>query len=107
MDVFSADLAAHAFQKCRRRWLDQCWMLNDSENRQRARQADRPVLYAGGGVLSAGATQELAALAEALELPVAHTLMGKGCLHEAIRCCSARPDSGACRLRTTPAARRI
>src|SRR6185295_9562122 len=46
-------------------------------------RADRPVLYAGGGVLSAGATQELAALAEALELPVAHTLMGKGCLHEA------------------------
>src|SRR6185295_18981372 len=45
-------------------------------------RADRPVLYAGGGVLSAGATQELAALAEALELPVAHTLMGKGCLHE-------------------------
>ena len=44
--------------------------------------AERPVLYAGGGVLSARATAELAALAEALEVPVAHTLMGKGCLHE-------------------------
>ena len=43
--------------------------------------AERPVLYAGGGVLSARATAELAALAEALEVPVAHTLMGKGCLH--------------------------
>jgi acetolactate synthase-1/2/3 large subunit len=32
-------------------------------------------------VLSARATAELAALAEALEVPVAHTLMGKGCLH--------------------------
>ena len=40
--------------------------------------ARRPVLYAGGGVLSARATPELAALAEALDVPVAHTLMGKG-----------------------------
>src|SRR6476646_6822480 len=45
-------------------------------------EAERPVLYAGGGVLSARASEELLALAEALEVPVAHTLMGKGCLHE-------------------------
>ena len=40
------------------------------------------MLYAGGGVLSARATEELTALAEALEVPVAHTLMGKGCLRD-------------------------
>ena len=40
------------------------------------------MLYAGGGVLSSGATKPFAELAEALELPVAHTLMGKGCLPE-------------------------
>src|SRR5213075_869775 len=34
------------------------------------------------GVLSAQATAELAALAEALDVPVAHTLMGKGALRE-------------------------
>jgi acetolactate synthase-1/2/3 large subunit len=45
-------------------------------------QAERPVIYAGGGVLSARASAELAALAEALEVPVAHSLMGKGCLRE-------------------------
>ncbi|HEY3159372.1 MAG TPA: thiamine pyrophosphate-dependent enzyme, partial [Vicinamibacterales bacterium] len=45
-------------------------------------QAQRPVIYAGGGVLSARATTELAALAEAVEVPVAHSLMGKGCLRE-------------------------
>src|SRR4029079_73473 len=44
--------------------------------------AERPVLYAGGGVLSARATPELAALAAALNVPVAHTLMGKGCLRD-------------------------
>src|SRR6185437_6836904 len=45
-------------------------------------EAKRPLLYAGGGVLSSRATAELQALAEALEIPVAHTLMGKGCLRE-------------------------
>src|SRR4029453_9979001 len=44
--------------------------------------AERPVLYAGGGVLSARASEELVALAEALELPIAHTLMGKGLVRE-------------------------
>ena len=44
--------------------------------------AKNPVLYAGAACSSARATAELAALAEALELPVAHTLMGKGCMHE-------------------------
>ena len=44
--------------------------------------AERPVLYAGGGVLSARAAAELQALAEALELPIAHSLMGKGVVRE-------------------------
>lgn len=38
--------------------------------------AQRPVLFVGGGVHLAEATAELAALAEHLDLPVAHTLMG-------------------------------
>jgi len=46
-------------------------------------QAERPVLYLGGGVthiLAKGAPALVAELAETLELPVSHTLMGKGCL---------------------------
>ncbi|NBB52207.1 thiamine pyrophosphate-binding protein [Rhizobium sp. CRIBSB] len=42
--------------------------------------ADRPVIYAGGGVLIAEASDELAAFADHLSIPVAHSLMGKGVL---------------------------
>src|SRR4051812_36417506 len=41
-------------------------------------RAERPVLYAGGGVVHAGAHAELAALARAGELPVTTTLMALG-----------------------------
>jgi len=43
-------------------------------------EAERPVVYAGGGVLLADASDELVALADHLGLPVAHSLMGKGVL---------------------------
>jgi acetolactate synthase-1/2/3 large subunit len=39
--------------------------------------AERPVIVAGGGVRSSGAAQELVALAEALQIPVATSLNGK------------------------------
>jgi acetolactate synthase I/II/III large subunit len=40
--------------------------------------AERPVIWAGGGVERSGATAELLALAERLRAPVATTYMGKG-----------------------------
>ena len=42
--------------------------------------AKRPLLYVGGGILLADAAKEMRELAEQLQLPVAHTLMGKGAL---------------------------
>ena len=39
----------------------------------------RPLLYAGGGIVSSHACQELKALAEAMRIPVVTTLLGKGC----------------------------
>ena len=39
----------------------------------------RPLLYAGGGIVSSHACQELKALAEAMQIPVVATLLGKGC----------------------------
>ncbi|AEG58657.1 biosynthetic-type acetolactate synthase large subunit [Desulforamulus ruminis] len=41
-------------------------------------QAERPVIYAGGGVVNAEASEELVWLAETLDAPVVTTLMGLG-----------------------------
>jgi acetolactate synthase-1/2/3 large subunit len=41
-------------------------------------QAERPVLYVGGGVVHANGSEELVALAERLHFPVTPTLMGLG-----------------------------
>lgn len=77
MDLFSADLPVDAFSKVPAR------MAKPTIDPATAEQivtlladAERPVIYAGGGVLSSHSSAELRALAEALEVPVAHTLMG-------------------------------
>ncbi|HOV67813.1 MAG TPA: biosynthetic-type acetolactate synthase large subunit [Methanoregulaceae archaeon] len=44
------------------------------------KRAQRPLLYAGGGVILSGADQELLALAERLGAPVTTTLMGLGAI---------------------------
>ncbi len=44
--------------------------------------AERPVLWAGGGVLRSGGKAELLALAERLDAPVVTTFMGKGAIDE-------------------------
>ncbi|HTR77729.1 MAG TPA: thiamine pyrophosphate-binding protein [Gemmatimonadaceae bacterium] len=81
MDIFSADLPEGAFARTPPPLVKTPLAPTVAARIAAAlAEAERPVLYAGGGVLSARATAELAALAEALELPVAHTLMGKGCL---------------------------
>jgi len=40
--------------------------------------SERPVIYGGGGIIAAGASQELAEFARRLRLPVTMTLMGLG-----------------------------
>ncbi len=81
MDIFSADLDTEAFAKTppeiAKIGIDPATTARIVDALATSR---RPVLYAGGGVLSARATDELRQLAEALQVPVAHTLMGKGCL---------------------------
>ena len=83
MDFFSADLPVDAFNQAPAE-MARAAMDPAAVDRvvQLLADAERPVIYAGGGVLSARATAELAALAEALEVPVAHSLMGKGVMRE-------------------------
>ena len=83
MDIFSAPLPVDAFTKVpaeiARPSIDDATAARIVSL---LAEAERPVLYAGGGVLSARASAEFAALAEALELPIAHSLMGKGVVRE-------------------------
>ena len=45
-------------------------------------QAEKPVMYVGGGCITSGATEEVVALAEKCQIPVVHSLMGKGTIPE-------------------------
>ena len=46
------------------------------------RRAQRPVLYAGGGIVAAGASEALAALADRLQAPVVVSTFGRGALSD-------------------------
>lgn len=48
-------------------------------------EAKRPVIYAGGGVISSGGSAELLETAELLQAPVTTTLLGMGCFPTAHR----------------------
>src|SRR5438093_13651507 len=73
MDVFSADLPVDAFQQVpaimSRPTVDAATVGRIVEA---LASAERPILYAGGGVLSARATPELAALSDGAVVPLAH-----------------------------------
>jgi len=45
-------------------------------------EAERPVIYAGGGVMASGAAKDIARLARKAQIPVATTLMGLGAFPE-------------------------
>ncbi len=49
---------------------------------QLIKSAKQPLLYVGGGAISSGAHSEVKAVAEAFQIPVTTTLMGKGAFDE-------------------------
>jgi acetolactate synthase I/II/III large subunit len=54
-------------------------------------EAKRPVLYVGGGVIKADASDELFRLATTGRLPVVTTLMGRGCFPDSHELCLGMP----------------
>ena len=53
--------------------------------------AERPVIYAGGGILKARAAAELRALAELIDVPVVTTLMARGSFPDSHELCLGMP----------------
>ena len=53
--------------------------------------AERPILYAGGGILKARAAEALLALAEMLDIPVVTTLMARGAMPDDHPLCLGMP----------------
>jgi acetolactate synthase-1/2/3 large subunit len=84
MDIFSKEVDVALFDRLR---LNTKKLKRPSLDDQTAEEivgkliaAKKPVLYAGGGIMRADATAELRAFVDHLQIPVAHTLMGKGAL---------------------------
>ncbi|HEX8469504.1 MAG TPA: thiamine pyrophosphate-binding protein [Brevundimonas sp.] len=84
MDIFSMEIDTELFDKRKPHTRTVIKPTLDEETAERMvvamAEATRPVLYVGGGVLISQASEELAAFADHLSIPVAHSLMGKGAL---------------------------
>ncbi|MFL6755833.1 MAG: thiamine pyrophosphate-binding protein [Sphingomicrobium sp.] len=84
MDIFSASIDVELFERVKPHTAELVKPSLDEEVAKRIvvalGDAERPVIYAGGGVLIADASEELAAFADHMSIPVAHSLMGKGAI---------------------------
>jgi acetolactate synthase-1/2/3 large subunit len=84
MDVFSQQINVQVDTVARRPEYDRFVAPDDgiADAARLLASAERPVIFAGNGVLLSEATDELRQLAEVLSIPVATTLMGKGVIPE-------------------------
>jgi acetolactate synthase-1/2/3 large subunit len=84
MDVFSKEIDVKLFERLRANTKHLRKPSLDEETAteivKRLTTAKKPVLYAGGGIMLADATAELREFVDHLQIPVAHTVMGKGAL---------------------------
>ena len=84
MDVFSAKVDVERFDRLRHNAKALAKPSLDEPTAEAIVKAllgaKRPVLYVGGGIMLAGATRELREFVDYLQIPVAHTVMGKGAL---------------------------
>lgn len=86
MDMFSREIDTDLFE---RTYLDSDLTIRPALAPDAAKaiakrliEAKNPMMHAGGGILLAQASDELAALAEFLDIPVSRTLMGQGCISD-------------------------
>ena len=84
MDIFSEQINSDTFDRIAGNTRALVKPSVDDETARRIvtalGQAKNPVLYVGGGILLARASQELQAFVDHMQIPVAHSLMGKGAL---------------------------
>jgi acetolactate synthase-1/2/3 large subunit len=84
MDIFSMEVDVALFERLTHHTRELARPSIDDPTARRIVSAllgaERPVIYAGGGVILADAADELREFADHLGIPVAHSLMGKGVL---------------------------
>lgn len=84
MDIFSKEVDVALFERVLANTRQIAKPSLDEETAEKIvkqlLEAKTPLLYVGGGIMLADCTTELREFAEHLQLPVAHTLMGKGAL---------------------------
>ncbi|MGM8211259.1 thiamine pyrophosphate-binding protein [Virgibacillus sp. W0430] len=82
MDIFSKEIEASLFDRAMHhtRTLTKPSIddVTAKEIIEKLVNAEKPVVYAGGGVILADAAEELRTFVEHFDIPVAHSLMGKG-----------------------------
>jgi acetolactate synthase-1/2/3 large subunit len=82
MDIFSKEIDTALFEKQKHHTKTLQKPSIDDETAEKIintlLDAKTPVIYAGGGILLADAAQELAEFVNHFDIPVAHSLMGKG-----------------------------
>jgi len=86
MDIFSEVIASDSFDRIASNTRSLIQPSIDDETAQRIvdalAQSDSPVLYVGGGILLSDASAELEAFADIMQIPIAHSLMGKGAVRD-------------------------
>jgi len=84
MDIFSKEIDVKLFERLRANTKRLRKPSLDEETAteivKKLTVAKKPVLYVGGGIMLADATAELREFVDHLQIPVAHTVMGKGAL---------------------------
>ncbi len=87
MDIFSEKIDSSTFDRIANHTRSLVKPSIDDETAKkiltRLGEAKNPVLYVGGGILLADASKELEAFVDHMQIPVAHSLMGKGALSDA------------------------